>query len=107
MQGAELVLLVDAIQSGQAPGTLVRLEGDAITQGAGVISSHGFGVASALGLARTLGYLPARTVFWGLEVGIRPGLEPDAALQSEIGRAVPRLVERVAAEVEGFLLGRG
>jgi hydrogenase maturation protease len=107
MQGAEMVVLVDGIQSGHSAGTLVRLEDEQIAPEAGIISTHGFGVAYALGLAHALGCRPERMVFWGIEVGAEPALGLGSTLRPEIQSAVQPLAERVAAEVEGFLLDRG
>ena len=107
IHGAEMVVLIDGIQSGHSAGTLVRIEGEQISPEAGIISTHGFGVASALGLARALGCRTQRMVFWGIEVGAEPALGMGSTLRHEIQGAVRPLAERVTAEVEGFLLERG
>jgi Ni,Fe-hydrogenase maturation factor len=64
-------------------------------------------VAYALGLARVLGCLPERAVFWGIEAGKEPGLDLGATLHAEVQNAVRPLAEQVTAEVERFLLERG
>lgn len=66
---ADCAFLVDAMVSGAATGTVRRLDccaEDAIPAAAGS-SSHGFGVAEAVGLARALGCLPARCVVYAVE----------------------------------------
>lgn len=73
MRGANTVILVDAVKSGAAPGTLHRLEGRALD---GMVahhtSSHGFGLAETLALADRMGELPPHLKFIGLEAGTRP-----------------------------------
>ena len=70
MRGADTVILVDAVKSGAAPGTLHRLEGHSLD---GLVahhtSSHGFGLAETLALADRMGELPPHLKFVGLEVG--------------------------------------
>jgi len=70
MRGASVVILVDAVKSGAAPGTLHRLEGRALD---GLVahhtSSHGFGLAETLALAEKMGELPPHLKFVCLEVG--------------------------------------
>lgn len=76
MRGAAAVILVDAVKSGAAPGTLHRLEGTALrTALARHTSTHGFGLAEALALADQIGELPPQLVLWGVEIrtaGIKP-----------------------------------
>jgi hydrogenase maturation protease len=70
-QGAESALVVDAVESGAAPGTLHRFDAGAGPIPAGVFrsSTHAFGVGDAVELARVLGKLPSRVVVYGVEGG--------------------------------------
>jgi hydrogenase maturation protease len=107
MQGAELVVLIDAVSSGGPVGTLLRLQGEQIEAAEGLLSSHGFGVASALALAKALNALPARVVLWGMEVGPIPETAADAPMRPEVEQAMPRLVAAVIGEVEEYLAAGG
>lgn len=73
MRGADTVILVDAVKSGAAPGTLHRLEGRMLN---GMVahhtSSHGFGLSETLALADRMGEIPPHLKFVGLEVGAEP-----------------------------------
>jgi hydrogenase maturation protease len=71
LRGASAVLLIDAVRSSGAPsGTLHRLEGDAIPhQLERHTSTHGFGLAEAIALARELNELPQRLILLGAEMG--------------------------------------
>jgi hydrogenase maturation protease len=104
MEGAELALLVDAVQAGAAVGTLLRLEGEQIAAACGPISSHGLGVASALALGRALGCLPEHVVLWGVEAGEQSFT--DSPLHPQVEAAVPPLLAELCADVEGFLAQR-
>ena len=69
-QGHETVILVDAARSGAAPGTVHRFEvGDGPLPAVldGRLSSHAFGVAGAVAIARALDRLPPRLVVYALE----------------------------------------
>lgn len=104
LEGADVAIVVDAVRTGgggRPRGTLVRAEAD----GAGALaadlrsclSSHGLGLAEALGLAAALGALP-RVVLHGVEVGT---VETGASLSPEVRAAMPALVDAVVASVEG------
>ena len=97
MHGAQCVVLVDAVKSGAVPGTLHRLEGQAIQRAvAGYTSTHGFGLAEALQLAEKLGDIPPHIVLWGIEI-------ETAAIREEVGSivrdALPGLIKAVEDEV--------
>lgn len=70
-QGAQSALVVDAVESEAAPGTLHRFDAAAGPLPAGVFrsSTHAFGVGDAVELARVLGRLPGRVVVYGIEGG--------------------------------------
>jgi hydrogenase maturation protease len=67
--GAEVVVLIDAMQSGQAVATVQRLNGDELLHQAGLPSSHSLGVAETLALAEALGALPQQLLIYGIEAG--------------------------------------
>lgn len=84
---AEAIVLVDAMRSGAPIGSVRRLHAAEITRSKAT-SSHGFGVASALLLARTLGSSAARIEWVGIEAGPRrPGDPLSAAVRSALPEA--------------------
>jgi hydrogenase maturation protease len=96
--GAERVIVVDATRSNTPPGTVERLDAASFplprTNPGG--SSHGFGLAEAFELARTLGRLPPRLIIYGVaggSFGMGEGLSPAVAA------AVPEVVERILKEL--------
>ncbi len=95
--GAEEVVLVDACQGAGPPGSVHALGTAEIERFSARsprhASSHSFGVAAAIGLARALGGLPSRLVFFAIEgrsFGEGAGLSPDA--EKAVDEVVARLL---------------
>jgi hydrogenase maturation protease len=81
------VILVDAVSSGAAPGTLFEIDvhAQAIPADLFAFSTHAFGVAEAVEMARVLGELPDKLLIYGIEgacfdngVGLTPAVEATA-----------------------------
>jgi hydrogenase maturation protease len=91
--GASDVILVDSVRSGSEPGTIHRFEGDApLPETPAALSSHAAGLAETVGLAHSLGRLPARLVVYGIE-GARYTL--GAGLSPEVRAAVETVCDRI------------
>ena len=88
LQGAGVVLFVDAVSSGAPPGTvhLVPLPSSAIEPRAlSSLSSHGWGLAEMLGLAGALGRPTPQLMLLGVEVGtVGPGEACTPAVEGAI-----------------------
>jgi hydrogenase maturation protease len=95
LEGAAHVVLIDAMRSGAAPGTIRRVD-RADWRNQGGPSSHGFGVFDALALAEALGSLPPALVVYGVEIG---AAEPGEALTPAVRAAVDELAARIADEL--------
>ena len=97
LENLELLIIVDAIASDAAPGTLVRLEGDRIPAAfSNKLSPHQHGINDLLATLQFLGRAPARVVLFGcVPARIELGME----LSSEVTAVLPELVERVVAEL--------
>ena len=65
----EELVLIDAVQSGQAPGSLIKLTAADLASVECQTSTHGFGVAEALQLAEQLDLLPEKLFLVGIETG--------------------------------------
>jgi hydrogenase maturation protease len=96
-QSARFVVLIDAVSSGAAPGTVHRFDAHAEPLPAPLFhySTHAVSVADAVELARALGTLPPRLVVYGIEA---THFEAGAALSPAVQRAVDGLVEHVRRE---------
>ena len=99
-EGADAVVVVDALRTGAPPGTLLRLDARATRVPAPApASSHGFGLAEAIELSRTLGRLPAVLVVHGVEAA---DVTPGAGLSPAVAAALPALAAAVRAEALGL-----
>lgn len=93
LDGAETVILIDAVRSGAPPGTLHDLSLAELTAtGRALASSHALGVAEALALARALGRAPRRGRVLGIEA--RPGRARRMRLGPAVRLGIERAVER-------------
>jgi len=96
---AAVVVVVDAVRSGAAPGTVHRFDATvtALPRSLSSTSTHVFGLPDAVELARTLGTLPGRLIVYGIE-----GAEFAAGegLSAPVQEAVPRVAARILEEME-------
>jgi hydrogenase maturation protease len=97
-QDAEKVILVDAVRSGGRPGTIYRFDAAAGAVPASFFhySTHAFGLAEAVEMARALNTLPPEVVIFGVEGSSFGAGEP---LSPEVRRAVAEVASRIAAEI--------
>ena len=100
--GVQRLVLIDAVVSGAAPGSCHRHGADTPFVSAGAISSHGFGLAGALALARALGVVPPAVEVWAIE-GARFGAgEPLTPVVREAVEALVARLQRELAEPGGL-----
>lgn len=111
-RGAGTVIVLDAMRSGAAPGTVRLLDAGvgagtdhrpaavAAMLGAGRAlggSTHGLGVAEAVALGDTLGRLPRRLIIIGIEgTCFDAGADLSPAVERAVGEAVRLGLEEVA-----------
>ena len=91
-RGRDMALVVDAVRSGAPPGSIHHLELPGMASVPHGTSSHGLGLAEAVGIAAALGRLPRRLIVFGIEAG---GCELGAALSVPVARTA----ESVAAQI--------
>ncbi len=96
--GARAVVLVDAIRSGAAPGTIHRVDAScepipALLNGSS--STHAVGVGEAIELARALDRLPERVVVYGVEGAC---FDAGSGLSGEVEGVIDTLAEAVLRE---------
>lgn len=94
MAGADAVILVDAVAGNAPPGTMEQFAMSDLAGDGRPLSAHGFGVASALELGRTLDMLPSRLVVLGVHV---PPPEAGAEMTPGIRSAIPGIARRIAS----------
>jgi len=88
------VILVDAVYSGTAPGTLHRIDMSAsrLPREPFLRSTHAFRLVEAVELSRVVGTLPPHIFFFGVEgMDFTPGI----GVSAEVESALPILTQEV------------
>ena len=97
-----MAILIDAVSSGAKPGTIYRL--DALTQPIptqlSFQSTHAFGVAEAIELARIVDQLPLSLIVYAIE---GENFSTGVGLSSTVEEAVRKVVEQVISEIQDAL----
>ncbi len=93
------VLIVDAVSSGAVPGTIHRFipQEEPLPTDLKHHSSHSFGVAEAVEVARALGRLPPRLVIYGIEGSL---FNDGQGLSPEVERATGKLADHLITELQ-------
>ena len=95
---ADTVILIDAVHSGAQPGTIHRF--DVHTQTIPTkffhYSTHAFGIAEAIELARALKQLPQNLIVYGIEGKC---FEAGIRLSREVEKAVEEVMMRVKQDI--------
>ncbi len=95
-EGARTVILIDAVLSGAVPGSILRLDARSQPFPAGFRgrSTHAFGVAEAIELARALDRLPPRLIIYGIEGrSFAVGEAPSGAVEAAAWAVVERVLD--------------
>jgi len=97
LAGAETVIVVDAVSSDMPPGSIHQLNAieQPILREFSKHSSHAFGLAEAIELARVLRQLPANLVIYGIE---GKSFETDIGLSHEVAQAAETVVQMIVKE---------
>jgi hydrogenase maturation protease len=98
LAGAADVIVIDACQSGVAAGTIHRYDAaqERVPANIGCVSSHGFGLAAALELARTFDQLPRRCVVLAVE---GENFTHGAPLSPPVAACFDELMRRIEQEI--------
>lgn len=100
LEGVRNLLILDAVRSDEPPGTLVRLEGEAIPAAlAHKMSMHQFGLAELLAVGGLLGEPPQRIVLWGMAPAV---MEPGLDLSEPVAASLDALVEAAVGELAAW-----
>lgn len=96
--GADTVVVVDAVRTGNLPGTVLRRElgHGPLMKSARPESSHPLGVAETIALAGAFGRLPRRLIVWGVEAQVFDAGRPPT---NRVIAAIPRLVRGVLRDL--------
>lgn len=102
VEGARVVILIDAARSGATPGTVHRRDLSQTQIGVERTewprSSHALTIIDVLELARVLGTLPSRVIVFGIEI---VHTDFGQGLSAAVAEGVQVLVEDVLREIQG------
>jgi len=100
LEGVDRLLVVDAVETGDPPGTIIRMTGDDIPLAlATKVSPHQMGLKDLLLVADLQGYAPREMVLWGVQPG---SIEMDIELSPEVAESLGILQDKVLAELESW-----
>ena len=97
IDGADKLIIVDAVRGGCEPGTIYRFTPQQIVADRGIVTSvHQMGILENLSLMELVGGKPKVTVIIGVEPAeLEPGLELSAKLQERM----PKIIQTVLGEI--------
>ncbi len=94
---ADNLLIIDALEMQSAPGSLFRLEGDAVPRAfASKLSVHQMGLQDLLAVAELQGYAPQKLVVHGIQAG---SIEMKLELSTEVAEAMESLNRAIINEL--------
>lgn len=100
-QGYDIVILVDAISSGAKPGTIIKIDAGKINVPAKYFhcSTHAFGVAEAIALAKAMKKLPPRLLVYGIEgAKFNAGVTLSRVVRQSAKKVIEQILKDVKAE---------
>jgi hydrogenase maturation protease len=100
LENNDTVYLIDAAASGRAPGSIHRFDANAgpLPQTFFALSTHGFGLAEAVELARAVHSLPSTCVIYAVEGACFAAGMP---LSDAVAGAAEKVMERLLGEFQG------
>ncbi len=100
LEGIERLIVVDAVETGKAPGTCVRLTGEELPIALETkVSPHQMGLKDLLSVAELLGHKPREMVL----IGVQPAsIEMDTELTEVVAAKVDVLMNNVLEELHNF-----
>lgn len=97
LEGIEHLLMVDAVEMGGAPGSLLRLEDDDVPNFLSIrISPHEIGIPDMLFAAKLKGIYPPKVVLWGVQPErIEIGTDLSPTVTPEVDTLVFKIIEQL------------
>ena len=98
MENAEALILVDALQSGMAPGTVHRFDVSTISlpKNCFSCSTHNMGLAESIEMARALDKLPETVIVYGIEGDC---FDPGETLSPQVSKAIGETAENILRDI--------
>lgn len=98
LEGVDRLVIIDAVETGGSPGTLVRLAGNQVPAYMALkVSPHEITLPDFLAAARLRDLYPKEVIIWGMQPGcLEVGIDLSPPLQARLDT----LVEHVIREIE-------
>jgi len=102
IDGADKLIIVDAVRGGCEPGTIYRFTPQQIVAETGLITSvHQMGILENLSLIELVGSKPGETIIIGVEPKeLEPGLELSPELQKRMPKIIQTVLEEISSRIE-------
>jgi len=100
ISGFNRVLVIDAIDVGEAPGTLLRLEGTSVQNLPGKATVHALGFADLMVALKLLGDAPEEVVLIGVQPQSTSDWTPE--LTPAVAKALQKIPDLVLAQVDAW-----
>jgi len=98
LDGVDDLLIVDAVEMGEEPGTLLRMEGEKIPSFLSVkMSAHQINIPDMLFAAKLRDSYPENVVLWGIQPG---SLEVGLELTPPVAARIDELLEKVLDQLK-------
>lgn len=103
-EGADAVYLIDSMSGGREPGHVCRMDGWSNTIGSESFrhSTHAFGVAESIELAKVIGGLPKTCVVFGVE---GENFGSGTSISAPVMLAADKVIDAIVAEVQCLVRG--
>ncbi|WP_333783933.1 HyaD/HybD family hydrogenase maturation endopeptidase [Thermocrinis sp.] len=97
LEGAERLIIVDAVMGGGPPGTLYKFSGDEVkAYFRGKVSAHELGIQEVLGIAQLTGKYPKEVVVIGMEPeSLEISLELSQTVRNSLEKLVKLIIEQL------------
>ncbi len=100
IENRDQVILIDAMQSDMAPGTVVRIEGEDVPRAfLSSLTPHQLGISDVLAAAQLTDDFPETLVLFGV---VPKQLEVEIGLTEEIAAAMEKVLPAVVEELARF-----
>jgi len=100
ISGFDRVLVIDAIDVGEVPGTLLRLEGKAVQNLPGKATVHALGFADLMVALKLLGDAPEEVVLIGVQPQSTSEWTPE--LTPAVAKALEKIPDLALAQIEAW-----
>ncbi len=100
LEGVENLLIVDAVEMGKPPGTLIRMEGEEVPAFLSIkMSPHQIGIPDMLFAAKLKDVYPSHVVLWGVQpMNLDVGMQLSPVVQAK----VDVLIGKCLAELDAW-----